>query len=162
MNTWKTASVICLSTTLLMGCNLDISDSDDSTTEFTEIGFTIASEGTQSDIMGGQILEAKYSHHFNDILLNIPSYSGSVPSPNFEINEVVVLLSTSDACSSLEISGVSENDDTRLMTVTEVFAFDPALCDPSPEALGKLDYAMVEFERTAKPVSVIYKVRRNY
>ncbi len=158
----KKIGVLCLSVTLLAGCDMEESDSDESVLEYTPIDFTIASEGTQSDVTGGQILEAKNSNRFNEIWLDIPSISGTVPNPNFENNEVIVLLSTIDVCSSLEITEVSENDYTRLITATEVYSSNPGLCDPSVEAFGKYDYAMVEFKRTAKPVSVIYKVRNDY
>lgn len=156
--------VLCLSMTLLIGCDVEDSDSDSDRgiNEYTPIDFTIASEGTQSDLAGGQILEAKNSERLNEIWLNIPSISGVAPNPNFEINEVVVLLTNISVCSSLEITEVSENDYTRLITATEVYSSNPGLCDPSIEALGKLDYAIVEFQRSGKPVSVIYDIRNDY
>ncbi|MGR6871548.1 hypothetical protein ACU6U9_04410 [Pseudomonas sp. HK3] len=72
------------------------------------------------------------------------------------------MLTNIGVCSNLEITEVSENNETRLITATEVYEFNPGLCDPSVEALDKLDYAMVEFERSSKPVSVVYKTRNDY
>ena len=154
--------MIFLSAALILGCEFENSDTDDSVIEYTFIDFTIASEGTQSDVTGGQILEVKNENRFDEIWLGIPSISGVAPSPNFETNEIVVLLTNINVCSNLEITEVSENDYTRLITATEVYTSNPGLCDPSEEAFGKFDYAMVEFERSAKPVSVIYKVRNDY
>lgn len=162
MNNLKTLGLLCLGVTLLSGCELEDSECDETAIEYTPIEFTIASEGSQSDVTGGQILEAKNSNRFNEIWLDIPSISGTAPNPNFENNEVVVLLSTIDVCSSLEITEVSENDYTRLITATEVYSSNPGLCDPSIDAFGKYDYAMVEFKRTNKPISVIYKIRNDY
>lgn len=162
MNNLNRLGVLCLCSALLAGCDFSDSETDDNEIEYTPIEFTIASEGTQSDVTSGQILEAKNSNRFNEIWLDIPSISGTDPNPNFENNEVMVLLSTINVCSSLEITEVSENDYTRLITATEVYSSHPGLCDPSEDAFGKFDYAMVEFERSTKPVSVIYKVRNDY
>ena len=162
MNNFNKLGVFCLSVILLVGCDFEDSDTDDSDTEYTPIDFTITSEGIQSDVTGSQILEAKNSNEFDKILLDIPSISGEAPNPNFETNQVVVLLTNIDVCSKLEVSEVSENDYTRLITATEVYSSHPGLCDPSEDAFGKFDYAIVEFERSAKPVSVVYEVRNDY
>ena len=162
MNNLNKLGLLCLSATLLLGCDFEDSDTDKNDIEYTPIDFTIASEGIQSDVIGSQILEAKNSNGFDEILLNIPSISGAAPNPNFETNQVVVLLTNIGVCSNLEISEVSENDYTRLITATEVYSSNPGLCDPSEEAFGKFDYAIVEFERTIKPVSIIYEVRNDY
>jgi hypothetical protein len=162
MNSLNKLGVLCLIVTLLLGCDFEGTGTDESVIEFTPIDFTIASEGIQSDVTDRQILEAKNSNSFDEILLDIPSISGAAPNPNFETNQVVVLITNIDVCSNLKISEVSENNYTRLITATEVYSFNPGLCDPSEEAFGKFAYAMVEFERSAKPVSVIYKVRNDY
>ena len=78
------------------------------------------------------------------------------------MNEVAVLLINIGIFSSLEKTDISENNETRLITATEVYECNPVLCDLSVEALDKLDYAMVEFERSSKPVSVVYKTRNDY
>ncbi|MDH5218159.1 MAG: hypothetical protein OEX19_10710 [Gammaproteobacteria bacterium] len=130
---------------------------------YDPIDFIIASQGTQTDVVGGQLLEARNENRFNEIMSTIPSISGEDPNPNFEINQVIVILSSISVCSSMEITDVSENEFTRLVTVTEVFNSDPSLCDPTPEAFDNLEYAIVEFKRDSHDsVSTIYKRRNDF
>jgi len=153
---------LSLSIILLAGCIADDSGTDGASNEFTPIEFIITSEGSQTDVTGGQVLVAKNSDRFNEISLQIPSISGVQPNPNFDENEAVFLLTNISACSSLEITDISENEYTRLITATEVYSSNPGLCDPTIEAFQQLDYSVVEFERSGKPVSVLYKTRNDY
>lgn len=154
--------VLSLGIVLIAGCIVDDSESDDTLNEFTPIEFIITSEGSQTDVTGGQILVAKNSDRFNEVSLKIPSITGVQPNPNFDENEAVFLLTNIGACSILEVTDVSENEYTRLITATNVFLSNPGLCDPIVEAFQRLDYAIVEFERSGKPVSVLYKTRNDY
>ena len=147
----------------ISGCIADSTANGNDEINFIPIDFKIASQGTQIDVPGGQVLEARSWDRFNAIWSTIPSISGESPNPNFVNNQVVVLLSTINACSSLEITDVSENGYTRIVTATEVYASDPGLCDPALEAITAKEYAIVEFERGGyKPVSVIYKQRNDF
>ena len=137
-------------------------DSNDDENKFKNIEFSITSQGTQSDVSGEQVITVKNSNMFDEVSLRIPSISGSAAEPNFEENQATFLLSNISACSSLEITQVSENIHTRLITVTEVKNTAPGLCDPSPESITNLEYAIIEYKRAGLPVSILYETRNNY
>ena len=153
-------NVFIFNLVFLSGCVPE--DSNDDKNKFEKIEFTITSQGTQSDVFGGQVITVKNSDMFDEISLRIPSISGASAEPNFEENQATFLLSNISACSSLEITQVSENMHTRLITVTEVINTNPGLCDPSPEGFSNLEYAIIEFKRAGMPVSVLYETRNNY
>lgn len=145
-----------------VGCKNETQETSIDGNGFSAIDFNISSQGRQSDIHNQQILVAINENIFNDILLAIPSMSGQLLAPNFETNQAVVLLSTIGPCSSLEITDVSENNDTRLITVTKVTESDPGLCNPTINAFYELEYAIVEFKRSSLPVSVAFKSKNDY
>ncbi len=148
--------------TFISGCMSDNSAIGTDESEFMSVEFRVASQGTQTDVPGGQILEARNEARFTDIWGTIPSISGESPNVDFEKNQVVVILSQISACSSLEVTDVSENEYTRLVSLAEVFTSDPGLCDPTPEAFNLLEYAIIEFERKGLPVSVMYTTRYDF
>jgi hypothetical protein len=157
-----TVSGLLAAATLLVGCMAESSDSEAEGSEYSSIEFNIVSQGSQTDVPGGQIIEAKNEDRFTDIWATIPSITGESPNPDFENNQVVFILSRINACSFLEITDVSENESTRLVTVTEVITVNPGLCDPTLEAFIALEYAIVEFELSGLPTSVIYKKRNDF
>jgi hypothetical protein len=154
-------SSVILSTSIiyLSGC---LSESSATENDFNKVDFKITSQGSQSDTHGGQLIVALNEIQFNELLNRIPSISGDYPEPDWGNNEVVTILSRISACSALEVTSVTENSETTLITVSNVTSTDPALCDPTIEAFQSLEYAMVEFVRNNKPVSVIYKNRDDY
>lgn len=160
MRNFITISAFIFSLILLSGCVAEDSSDDDN--EFENIEFSITSQGTQSDVSGGQVITVKNSSMFDEVSLRMPSISGSSAEPNFEENQATFLLSNISACSSLEITQVNENKHTRLITVTEVVDTNPGLCDPSPEGFSSLKYAIIEFKRSGMPVSILYETRNNY
>ncbi|WP_444943523.1 hypothetical protein ACJJIK_18490 [Microbulbifer sp. ZKSA006] len=70
---------------------------------------------------------------FNNIWLTIPTISGDTPCPDFEVNQAVVILTEITVYSGLEVMN-----------------FD------------RCQYAMIEFERGNKPVSVLFKEKNGY
>jgi len=130
--------------------------------EFYPIEFRVASQGAQSDVPGGQVLEAVNEARFNQIWATLPSMTGEKPILDFEKNQAVVILSQIVVCSSIEITDVSENAHTTLVTVTEVVEIEPGLCDPRPNTGELRKYAVVEFEYNGLPVSVLYQKRNDY
>lgn len=160
MSNFIKINVFILNLILLCGCVAE--DSNYNENKLEKIEFTITSQGTQSDVSGGQVITVKNSSMFDEVSLRIPSISGSSAEPNFEENQATFLLSNISACSSLEITQVSENKHTRLITVTEVVDTNPGLCDPSPEGFSNLKYVIIEFKRSGMPVSILYETRNNY
>ena len=129
---------------------------------FTNVPFSVLSQGHQTDETGGQLLVAKNEARFDEIWQSVPSISGDIPDPNFETNQVATVLSTIAACASLEVTNVSENGETTLIEITKVISSDPGLCDPTLEAFSQLQYAMVEFERNSMPISILYRTRSEF
>ncbi|AJQ97201.1 hypothetical protein [Gynuella sunshinyii] len=154
---------LSLGSMLLSSCSDSNAQSfNDNLNDFVNIDFVVVSQGYQTDQEGGQLLVANNQQRFTDIWQTIPSISGETPNPDFESNQVAIILTTISVCSSLEITSVSENEETILLEATKVTTTNPGLCDPTPEAFGQRDYAMVEFARTSKPVSIIYRARDEF
>ncbi|WP_445355684.1 hypothetical protein ACJJI5_04950 [Microbulbifer sp. EKSA008] len=130
--------------------------------KFSEKEYNLFSQGYQTDIPYAKILTAYNQEAFNNIWLTIPTISGDTPYPDFEVNQAVVILTEITVCSILEVTSVEENSYTTLITITQVYNIEPALCDPSPEGFYRYEYAMIEFERDFKPVSVLFKERDDY
>lgn len=114
------------------------------------------------DVVGGQILEAKQANRWDEILSTIPAMTGDTMDVNFASNEVLVLLSSFGVCSKLEITDVSDNTQTRLINATQVYSFVPGLSNPTKDPLSKRAHAMVTFDRSVKPVSVLYQAQNDY
>jgi hypothetical protein len=151
--------VLSIAIIYLSGC---LSESNAKEDKFNNVDFQITSQGSQNDTHGGQLIVALNEIQFNELLNRIPSISGDYPEPDWDNHEVVTILSHISACSDLEVTSVTENSETTLITVSNVTSSDPSLCDPTIEAFQSLEYAMVEFVRNNKPVSVIYKNRDDY
>ena len=143
----------------LSGC---LSESNAESNDFLDIDFVISSKGSQSDTHGGQSIETNNEVQFNNLLNTIPSISGAYPTPNWDKNEVVTILSKISVCASLEVTSVKENFETRLITLTKVFTSEPGLCDPAPIAFQSNEYVMVELLRSSKPISIMYTARNDY
>ena len=148
-----------LSAILLTGCIPDDSESTNDFEEFTPFNFKVLSQGTQNDIEGGQMLEVRNIDRYTEVLQTIPSASDVTSTPDFETSHVVFLLANTDACSGLEITEVSENDSTVLITATLVYEQQPFSCPLEDEGSQQLNYAVIEYGRTGMSASVIYKTR---
>jgi len=154
--------VLVLALSITMTACVEDSEADTNDDKYIAKEFNIISQGWQTDLPGGRILNARNQDVFNEIWLTIPSISGQTPYPDFESNQVAVILTGISACSSLELSSVEEDDYTTLITITEVYTEDPGLCDPTVEAFSHNQYVMLEFIRDPKPVSVLFDKRNEY
>lgn len=152
-------SILGLSVFLLLGCIPEDAEQDNDFGEFNSIPFNILSQGTQNDVPGGRFIEVRNLSRFTDVIQEVPSMSDVITAPDFEQRHAVFVFTDTDACSSLDISDISENAATVLITATITYSTSQPFCDQENETSNQLNYVILDYQRTGMKASILYKTK---